>query len=263
MDHSQILNLIPELIKLSLEVSEVVMAHYKNGYEIKNKTDESPVTSADLASNELIISRLNELTPSIFIVSEETESTADTVRLNKEWVWCIDPLDGTKEFIAGNGEFSVNIALLHFGNPVLGFVVLPYFNKTYYAVKDKGAFIIDPKGTIRRIDNSIGHTRQVIRAVTSRSHHNPVTKDILNSKYEEINWIPLGSSLKFTELAEGRADVYLKIGKTMEWDIAAPQIILEESGGKILSFPELKSLKYNKKNLENPDFIAWRMSFNF
>jgi 3'(2'), 5'-bisphosphate nucleotidase len=260
---SQIINLVPSLVDLSHSVSNLVMSYYNTGFDVKNKSDDSPVTSADLASNDLIVTTLKELTPEILIVSEEDESIPVQTRLENDWIWSIDPLDGTKEFIAGNGEFSVNIALIFKGDPMLGFVILPSFNTIYYAVKNNGAFKVNSIGITKRVEILTPKSNNIVNAVTSRSHHNLITEKILNEKYGNIVWTPVGSSLKFTHLAEGKADIYLKLGKTMEWDIAAPQLILQESGGSVLSFPNLQPLKYNKEDLINPDFIAWRNHFEF
>lgn len=263
MNQSQIIHLVPAIVNLSQQVSPIVMSYYKSGFEVMNKSDDSPVTSADLAANDLIVKTLKELTPQILIVSEEEESIPVQERLENDWIWSIDPLDGTKEFIAGNGEFSINIALICKGDPVLGFVILPSFNTFFYAVKNEGAFKVDANGVITRIEFSTPEDDGFVRAITSRSHHNLVIEKLLNEKYEKIEWMPVGSSLKFIQLAEGKADVYLKLGKTMEWDIAAPQLILQESGGTILSYPDLQPIIYNKENLVNPDFIAWRNGFEF
>jgi len=227
------------------------------------KADKSPVTAADIASNDIILDGLKKLTPEIFILSEESEDLDIPYRVAQEWIWCIDPLDGTKEFIKKNDEFSVNIALIHNGIAKLGIVILPAFNTIYYAIKGKGAYKVGKDGVELSIEKVSKLNNLTIRAMTSRSHHNLVSEEILNKRFEKIEWIPKGSSLKLTELAEGRGDIYLKLGNTMEWDIAAPQVILEETSGKILEYPSMLPLRYNKVDLLNPNFIALRSGMEF
>jgi 3'(2'), 5'-bisphosphate nucleotidase len=254
-------SLIPSLLEISKEVSETIMEYYKSDFEITNKSDDSPVTSADFASNNIIVPFLESLTPDVYILSEEISEIDPSLRLHRDWIWCIDPLDGTKEFIKKNGEFSVNIALIHKGMAVLGVVILPAFNKIFYAVKNEGAYEVLPDGLPKKMEFSALYSQSTVRAMTSISHHNKDTEDILAKRYGYITWIPKGSSLKLIELAESKADIYLKIGKTMEWDIAAPQVILEECGGSIVSYPDHLPLQYNKKDLLNPNFIAVRKGF--
>jgi 3'(2'), 5'-bisphosphate nucleotidase len=244
-------------------VSRKIMKFYISEVDILVKADKTPVTAADLASNDIILNYLSKLTPEIFILSEENEDLDIPNRLKQAWIWCIDPLDGTKEFIKKNDEFSVNIALIHNGIAKLGIVILPVFDTIYYAIKGKGAYKVDKNGIERPIDKGSNSSSPVIKAMTSRSHHNLMSEEILNKRFEKIEWIPKGSSLKLTEIAEGRGDIYLKLGTTMEWDIAAPQVILEETGGKVLTYPSMSPLRYNKPNMLNPNFIALRSGIAF
>ena len=250
-------------MELSGQVSKTIMYYYNSNFDISNKDDASPVTPADIAANDMIVTFLAKLTPNIYILSEEHIDAHPDDRVLQEWIWCVDPLDGTKEFIKKNGEFSVNIALIHKGVPKLGIVVLPFFDVVYFAISGNGAFRVSD-GVSVRVGTKGAKSHGPIRVMTSRSHHNSMTEEVLSKHFDQIEWIPKGSSLKFTELAECKGDVYLKLGgTTMEWDIAAPQVILEESGGAVRMFPDGGPLRYNKLDLKNSDFIAVRNGFKW
>jgi 3'(2'), 5'-bisphosphate nucleotidase len=215
------------------------------------KSDNSPLTMADKASHDIIEEELLELTPAIPLLSEEGRSIDYEERKNWNIFWLVDPLDGTKEFIKRNGEFTVNIALIENGSPVLGVIYAPATDKLYYAVKGSGAFKREKNSSVKiqmnkKADNWV--------AVGSRSHASPEEEAIL-SKYPVKNSVSIGSSLKFCLLAEGLADIYYRHGPTMEWDTGAGQAILESAGGKMLD-DQNKSFTYNKKSLTNTSFLC-------
>lgn len=246
-----------------LASTEILKVYNSPDFGIQTKSDESPVTAADLASNQVITEGLSKLNPSLPILSEETLEIPYEERRSFEYFWIVDPLDGTKEFIKRNGEFTINIALIHQNKPVLGVVYLPVADGTsrdgqegvYFAVKNGGAFKID-NGVEKRISCSkFRLTDKGLKIPISRSHRNEATDELFLG-YNQPELVPCGSSLKFLKIAEGSFDIYPRIGTTMEWDTAAPQIILEEAGGQILEWHSRKSLIYNKMDLRNPNFIA-------
>ena len=224
-----------------------------NAILIKSKSDNSPLTIADLASHRTIINGLNALDPSIPIVSEEDALSFEVGPLNQIF-WLIDPLDGTKEFMQGNGQFTVNIALIENGYPKFGVVACPAMNKTYWGGKGIGAFR-EHLGETKKISViSPLTTHDKYRAVVSRSHLNEQTIQYLK-KIGEYDCVQAGSSLKFCLVAEGEADIYPRLGPTCEWDTAAAQAVLEGALGYVLDLNG-ERLKYGKKEVLNPDFIA-------
>lgn len=242
---------------------EILKVYNSPDFGIQTKTDESPVTTADLASNRVITEGLSQLDFKYPILSEETLEIPFEERRHFDYFWVVDPLDGTKEFIKRNGEFTINIALMHLNKPVLGVVYVPVADGTsrdsregvYFAVKNGGAFKIE-NGLEKSIEcSSFRLTDKGLKIPISRSHRN-IETDNLFGDYTEPTLVPCGSSLKFLKMAEGFFDIYPRIGTTMEWDTAAPQIILEEAGGQILEWVTRKPLIYNKEDLRNPNFIA-------
>ena len=244
-----------------LASAEILKIYHSPDFGIQIKGDESPVTAADLASNRVITEGLSRLEFQCPILSEETLEIPYEERRHFDYFWVVDPLDGTKEFIKRNGEFTINIALMHHNKPVLGVVYVPVITTeeategAYFAVKNGGAFKIE-NGIEKRIEcSTFKLTDKGLKIPISRSHRNLET-DNLFSEYAEPVLLPCGSSLKFLKMAEGTFDIYPRIGTTMEWDTAAPQIILEEAGGQILEWITRKPLIYNKEDLRNPNFIA-------
>jgi 3'(2'), 5'-bisphosphate nucleotidase len=234
---------------------EILKIYHSPDFGIQTKNDESPVTAADLASNRVITEGLSQLAFQCPILSEETLEIPFEERQHFDYFWVVDPLDGTKEFIKRNGEFAINIALMHLNKPVLGVVFAPDTEGVYFAVKNGGAFKIE-NGIEKQIEcRSFRLTDKGLKIPISRSHRN-IETDNLFSEYSEPVLVPCGSSLKFLKMAEGIFDIYPRIGTTMEWDTAAPQIILEEAGGQILEWTTRKPLIYNKKDLRNPNFLA-------
>jgi 3'(2'), 5'-bisphosphate nucleotidase len=235
---------------------EIMKIYQTQDFDIQYKSDDSPVTIADQTSNDFIIKKLIALTPDIPIISEESKEIPFLERQNYEYFWMIDPLDGTKEFIARNGDFAVNIALVFQNKPILGVIYVPNTEGVYFAVKGEGSYSIEKGKKIKIMCNAFKINDLALRIPVSRSYFNEATKKLIAENYKEPVLLPRGSALKFMNIAEGSADIYPRIGTTMEWDTAACQIIIEEAGGQILEMTSREPLKYNKPTLFNPDFIA-------
>jgi len=262
MDLNRDLNIaIDAALKGGIAIMEVYDA---NDFQIEKKADESPLTIADKKAHNSIVEILERT--DYPILSEEGKRLAFKDR--KEWniFWLVDPLDGTKEFIKRNGEFTVNVALIENGHPVLGVVYVPVFGSLYFASKSMGAFKLNDalnnlscleKEAIRLPYKSWGERH--LNVVGSRSHMSEETMNYLHKledEYESVEVVSKGSSLKLCLVAEGEAQLYPRFAPTMEWDTGAGQAIVEFSGGLVLSYPDLKPLKYNKENLRNPWFIV-------
>lgn len=238
----------------ALAAGEEIIKIYESGdFSIEAKNDNSPLTMADKASHNKIVSFLNDT--NIPILSEEGKDVPYEVRSKWDYFWMVDPLDGTKEFIKKNGEFTVNIALIRNGESVLGVVYTPVLRELYWAVKNKGSFL-EKEGKRTKLQTSKRKLNQEgLNVVASRSHMSPETEEYL-SKLQSPIIVSKGSSLKFLLVATGDADVYPRFGSTMEWDTAAAQAIVDEAGGSVVMEDEKTSLSYNKKNLLNPYFIV-------
>ena len=233
------------------EAGQAILEIYQqDDFEVKTKRDHSPLTQADLSSHNVITNALKNLTPKIPILSEEGEKLEGDV----ETFWCVDPLDGTKEFIKRNGEFTVNIALIADHLPVLGVVHIPVANETYMAMKGSGAKKIKDH-QIQSLSKQQNEARRPPIFAVSRSHLNQQTKDFI--KQHQAETIAAGSSLKLTMLAEGLADAYPRFGPTSLWDMAAGHAILKETEGEIFTLDD-QPLVYNVNKILNPDLIAVR-----
>jgi len=255
MNHIQIKSeLIEQLIDISIEAGDAILGFYNTEIDVRIKSDSSPLTKADLKSNNIIVKRLKALTPNIPILSEEEAAISFDVRSKWNEYWLIDPLDGTKEFINKNGEFTVNIALIRNHKPIFGLIHLPVKKHTYWGCDDKGSFFLDQGNNIKKIKVS-KNINDPIRIVASRSH----PSDGLNNLLDKINnhkLLNVGSSLKFCLIASGKLDVYPRFGPTSEWDIAAGHAIVKSAGGSILDL-DGSVIKYNKKkSYINKDFVA-------
>ncbi len=252
LHHERLLELC---IRLSMEAGGAILKVYEGDFSVKQKEDASPLTQADLASNNIIVRVLSDT--GIPLLSEEEREVPYELRSRWQYLWLIDPLDGTKEFISRNGEFTVNIALIKEGVPVLGVIYAPAKDLLYYALRGQGAYKRE-RGLEMRLVPQV-KDKNVIRIVGSRSHHTKETEDFiagLRASYRNVEFHQAGSSLKFCLIAEGRADIYPRFGPTMEWDTAAGQAILEETGGKVVDAEQELPLRYNKRVLKNPAFIA-------
>jgi 3'(2'), 5'-bisphosphate nucleotidase len=245
--------LLPEIVKLAEQAAAVILQHYVGDAAVRRKADASPVTAADEAAEALILAGLAELTPDIPVVAEETVAAGHVPTLDAGPFWLVDPLDGTKEFISRNGEFTVNIALIDGCEPVLGVVLAPALGKAWWGARGHGAMARDGAGgTPRPIAVRAKPARPV--AVASRSHADPQTEAFLDAA-GVAERISAGSSLKFCLVAEGKADLYPRFGRTMEWDTAAGHAVLRAAGGKVTTRDGAPFL-YRKPGFENPGFIA-------
>ena len=254
------------VIKAAIEAGDEIIKVYTSDFEHELKADDSPLTMADQKSNEVINNYL--LKTGIPIISEENNQTPYSERKNWKRCWVVDPLDGTKEFIKKNGEFTVNIALVDEQQPVLGVVYVPAQKVLYYAIVDsQKAYKIQLQDTNTSVDTilqdanvikRIQHNSSKLKIVASRSHLNEATEKFINSLQtdKEIIIVSKGSSLKFCLVAEGEADIYPRFAPTMEWDSAAPHAICNAVGAKVVSLETEKELVYNKENLLNPWFIC-------
>jgi 3'(2'), 5'-bisphosphate nucleotidase len=247
--------LLQRLIPVARLAGDAIMAVYSRGTpEVQLKDDDSPVTEADLAAHRVLALRLAPLLSKCPVVSEEdAESLAH--RQSQGRFWLIDPLDGTKEFIARNGEFTVNIALIEDGRCVLGMVYAPANNALYWGGVGLGAFrCMGGQTAAIKVDGS--NPGKVSRVVASKSHLNEATRSLID-RLGEVSLVQAGSSLKFCKVADGEADIYPRLAPTCEWDTAAAQAVLEGAGGVVLDL-EGAPLRYGKPDVLNPSFIATR-----
>jgi len=248
-------DLLPAVLDAVAAAGTAILEVYAAGHEVEYKSDESPITRADRAAHEVLSARLGRLTPSIPVLSEEAEASHDhAVRGAWRQLWLVDPLDGTKEFINRNGEFTVNVALVRDHRPVLGVVAAPALGLTYYAAEGTGAF--------RRRDGAAPEPIRVRPAanplvvVGSRSHRGS-SLDAVLARLGAHELRPMGSALKFCLVAEGSADFYPRLGPTSEWDTAAAQAVLEVAGGAVTTL-DGAPLRYNEREtLLNPHFLAF------
>jgi 3'(2'), 5'-bisphosphate nucleotidase len=248
--------LLDDVVALAHAAGEQILKVYNSGdFSVQSKQDNSPLTAADLAAHHEIVAGLERLTPEIPILSEESASLPYTERSRWSRYWLVDPLDGTREFIKRNGEFTVNIALIEDGVPVLGVVHVPVTGVCYSACRGRGAFKQAADGAAAAI-----HVRRLadgpLMVVGSRSHRG----DSLNSflgRLGEHDMVGMGSSLKLCLVAEGAADIYPRLGPTSEWDTAAAQCVVEQAGGFVTAL-DMQPLRYNTKDsMLNPFFLVF------
>lgn len=241
------------LIGIAREAGEAILEIYNSDFEVIRKADGSPLTLADQEANAIIEQGLKTLEPQLPIVSEESKRPDAAVRNEWRRYWLVDPLDGTKEFTKRNGEFTVNIALIDDGVPVAGVVHVPVSNTTYFASEVEGAFkqCADDEPQAIKCGSYKGGKAVV---VASRSHASPLLIEFFNQldEYETLN---MGSSLKLCLVAEGRADVYPRLGPTSEWDTAAAHSIVNAAGGRVTDM-DGAVLQYNKPDILNPWFVV-------
>lgn len=245
-------SLLPDVIDIADAASARVLEIYQTDFSVDQKEDQSPITAADLASHDVIVSGLKKLTPDIPILSEESANAPWSERQNWNRFWLVDPIDGTRDFVNRSGEFTVNIALIEGGEPVMGVVTAPALGEAYWGVKGEGAF--------KR--NADGHTRSITvmpppeskRVVASKNHLNDDTRAFIE-KLGEHCLVQAGSSLKFCRIAEGQADIYPRLGPTCEWDTGAAQAVLEAAGGKVRTL-DGEPMAYGKEDVLNPFFVA-------
>jgi 3'(2'), 5'-bisphosphate nucleotidase len=248
-------------LRASIEASELIMEYYTHRINSTLKDDGSPVTEADIASSNIIAGILKET--GIPIIGEESEIQPFAIRRLWSQNWCVDPLDGTKEYIKRNGEFAVNIALIEKGQPVFGIITSPVNRTVLLGGKDLGAyfFSFDDMENMSLWKKLTPPTKpnNPLSLVSSRSHFSGYMSTwllTLKEKYAQINFIRKGSALKFFDLALGAADIYPRFAPTMEWDIASGQAIIEALGGSVLEMDTQLPLTYNKESLYNPFFVV-------
>ncbi len=244
--------LSPRAVSLARDAGEAIMAIYANPIEVHSKPDASPLTEADLASHRILSEGLAGISPAWPVLSEESSEIPHDERRNWRHYWLIDPLDGTREFVNRNGEFTVNIALIEDGFPVLGVVYAPAIGRLYHAARDRGAMLESAEKS--SAITASGYAGGQVRVVASRSHRGEKL-DIFLEKIGDNECLSMGSSLKFCLVAEGAADLYPRLGPTMEWDTAAAQCIVEEAGGSVTDLAGNR-LRYNKPDLRNPEFMV-------
>jgi len=273
---------IVRAIQAAIAAGNAINEVYRSDFTVEYKSDRSPLTIADQKSHEIITDALKEY--NLPILSEEGKDTPYAQRKNWECFWIVDPLDGTKEFIKRNGEFTVNIALIENGRPALGTIFIPDRNTLYFAGRNFGAYKLQdgPFGELPEnpaalreeartlLAQLVGQSirlpvenpqRPALTIVGSRSHKNAELEAYVEEKRKEfgdVEFISAGSSLKICMVAEGKADLYPRLGPTMEWDTAAGQAIAEGAGASVVDFRTRKPLVYNKKDLHNPWFIVQR-----
>jgi len=247
-----ILNDMKKIITIAKKAGEKIMQIYAKDFSIEVKEDQSPLTEADLTSHHLICDELSQLYPDIPILSEES---ADSFKLDDEnaCFWCVDPLDGTKEFIKKNDEFTINIALVQNQLPILGVIGVPAKSVVYAAIKGEGAFKQQEGNELQKI-----HVKpqdpDLLTFAVSRSHLDDQTKAMVEENNAEM--LQAGSALKLAYVAEGLVDVYPRFGPTMLWDVAAGQCVIEEAGGQVLWAENQQPMTYNINHMKNTSFIA-------
>lgn len=245
--------MLDKIIKTAHEAGEKILTYYSAEIDVVGKSDHTPLTEADLASNKIILDRLSEIDPETPVISEESNIPEFAERKKWDTFWIVDPLDGTKEFIKQNGEFTVNIALIKDGEPVLGVIYIPVKKQMYYAQKDQGSFRKSGDDVAKRIYSTRADKTKPLKVAASRSHQSDTLKEDLNKMGIELDeLISAGSSLKFCLVAEGTVDIYPRMKPTMEWDVAAGDCIFRNSAKE---GQHASPLQYNKPDLKNKGFV--------
>ncbi len=258
MTPAELKDLIQQVIPIAKTAGDKIMEIYadESSFNVEHKSDDSPLTRADKEANDIICKGLDSLKVDFPIISEENKMLPFAERKDFTYCWMVDPLDGTKEFIKRNGEFTVNIALIYNGQSVGGVVYAPVLEEMYYASKGNGAVKLH-QGKTTHLAATLYHPEEkALSIVCSRSHLNEGTQNFIDG-YDAPLKVSKGSSLKFLILANGEAQIYPRLAPTMEWDTAAAHIILEESGGSLVKAEDGQPLEYNKEDLLNPHFIAY------
>jgi 3'(2'), 5'-bisphosphate nucleotidase len=247
-------DLIEPVVSIAVSAGHAILEVYKTDFEVSAKDDDSPLTRADMASHRCIVAGLRELAPEVPLISEEGGLPEFAERRQWQRYWLIDPLDGTKEFVSRNGEFTVNIALIEGHRPVFGVVHVPVMQKTYVGCESAGAELRDGSDGRTPIRVAI-ESANPVRVVGSRSHRGS-SLDAFLELLGDFEMVPMGSSLKLCLVAEGVADVYPRLGPTSEWDTAAAQAVVEQAGGSVVTL-DGKPLAYNTKaDILNPHFLV-------
>jgi len=252
--HQDLAELVDKITRIARIAGNKILEVYETDFSVETKKDNSPLTAADMAAHNSICDALNNLTPDIPILSEESSQISFEERRSWNQYWLVDPLDGTREFVKRNGEFSVNIALIEGQQSILGVIHIPVTNITYSASLNNGAYkCISNEEPIRIYAKKTNVNNITIAG--SRSHGNEQQRNFIN-KLNSPEILAIGSSLKFCLVAEGLADIYPRFGPTSEWDSAAAQCIVEESGAIVVDI-NFRTLEYNtKESLLNPSFLV-------
>lgn len=259
MDNSYITSVLKKVKEISKGAGKIILEVYESDFDFSIKDDFSPLTKADQLANTYITKKLEEF--NIPIISEENKQVSYMIRKSWEYCWIVDPLDGTKEFINKNGEFTVNIALIKDNLPILGVVYSPVKKWLYYADLNNGSYKEDlnfETPLIQKLPFEID--KECVVVVGSKSHLNSETSDYIESLKvkldKKIEFISMGSSLKLCLVAEGKADYYPRLAPTMEWDTAAAHAIVKYAGRRVINNDSQEELHYNKENLLNPSFVV-------
>jgi len=258
-----------ELLKIAINASikggHAIMDVYESDFSVEHKEDNSPLTLADKNCNEVIENIL--INTNIPILSEEGAKITYDKRKDWEYSWLVDPLDGTKEFVKRNGEFTVNIALIYNGNPIMGVIYVPVKEELYFAMEGLGSYKIKINSIINNLDNliieaeklPIDYKRKNYVIVGSRSHMSKETEvffEVMKKKYGNVEVMAVGSSLKLCMVAEGKADAYPRYAPTMEWDTGAGHAIVKYAGFSVTQYNSSDNVVYNKEDLLNPWFLV-------
>ncbi len=254
LQQEQLSSLVPKIMAIATEAGARILDIYNTDFAVENKDDNSPLTAADMAAHRHICEKLEQLTPDIPILSEESSTIPYSERKQWRQYWLVDPLDGTREFIKRNGEFTVNIALIENDRSILGVIYIPVTAEGYSASIGNGANKHDKYGNVISITAN-KTSKHAITIAGSRSHGNPRLQEFI-AGLDNPEVLSIGSSMKFCLVAEGKADIYPRFGPTSEWDTGAAQCIVEEAGGLVVD-TELNKLRYNtKESLLNPPFLV-------
>ncbi len=255
LGQQQLQQWLPAIRQISVAAGDAILAIYQQpeAVAVQQKADESPLTAADLAAHQLILRELTLLTPDIPVLSEEAADIPWAVRQHWHSYWLVDPLDGTKEFIQRNGEFTVNIALIVAGEPVLGVIHAPVLHKTYSGLIGVGAWLSDANGE-QPIQAQAAKTGETVRLVGSKSHYQPEVEPYL-AQFPQHELVAVGSSLKFCLVAEGSAHIYPRFGPTMVWDTGAGHAIAVAAGASVW-YEGMTGPAYQRENLRNGNFIV-------
>jgi len=261
---------LPIIVKAAISAGNAALEVYNQDFEVIEKSDHSPLTLADTRSHAIISQALQST--DVPVLSEEGRDIAFKDRKDWKRLWIVDPLDGTKEFVKKNGEFTVNIALVENHRPIMGVIYVPVLSRLYFGIREKGAFrsdLADPAHIEDTLIDSLIESAAsisinkeetgVYKIVGSRSHLTPEVEAFVEDKkrdYDHVEFISAGSSLKFCQVAEGNADIYPRFGPTMEWDTAAGQVIAQAAGALVYRHDTGEDLIYNKENLKNPWFVV-------
>ena len=240
------------VIDIAKQAGRIIMNIYNKSFSVDYKSDNTPFTEADIESHHLISNELSKFYPDIPILSEESAEDFTLDDIN-ECFWCVDPLDGTKEFVRKSDEFTVNIALIQNQQPIIGVIYVPAKRSVYAAVKNKGAFKQQDDNSFQKIFVK-SHKSNNLTFAISRSHIDDQTKEIVARHKAQI--LQAGSALKLAYVAEGLVDIYPRFGPTMLWDVAAGQCLIEEAGGKVILAENHQPMNYNINYIKNRPFIA-------